>query len=59
VQHVVFFFRKAFKALVNLSKYSNLASDRLGIFAFLILLLDVKEYSSKEKAALRNTHCLQ
>ena len=42
-------FRKVFKELVKLSRYSNLAPDKLGIVAFLGLLWDVKENSSTEK----------
>lgn len=53
MQHVFSLFRKVFKELVKLSKYSNLAGDRLGIFAFLVLLLDVRENSSTEKATYK------
>jgi hypothetical protein len=38
---------------VTLSKYSNLAADRLGIFAFLVLLLDAREKSNTEKATCK------
>jgi hypothetical protein len=38
---------------VKLSKYSNLAADRLGIFAFLVLLSDAREKSNTEKATCK------
>jgi hypothetical protein len=53
VQYVFSLFRNVFKEFVNLSKYSNLAPDRLGIFAFLVVLLDVRENSSREKATYK------
>jgi hypothetical protein len=53
VLHVFSLFRKVFKELVKLSKYSNLAVDRLEIFVSVFILLDVRENSSTEKATYK------